>query len=205
MCKEDADKFLNSNHLQGKSASKVRLGLYHNDELVSLMTFGKFRFNKNVEWELVRFCSKSGCNVVGGASKLFKYFVNTYKPKSIITYSNNNLGNGSVYKGLGFSEFKNKKPASVWVNLKTKDSIRHTSLVMQGADRLLCNKVKNYFKVGLDREDFILRGGKEEYREEYSNLPENTDWWPGNIDIIKHYGFVQVYDCGSTKWEYIPK
>ena len=205
MCKEDADKFLNSNHLQGKSASKVRLGLYHNDELVSLMTFGKFRFNKNVEWELVRFCSKSGCNVVGGASKLFNYFINTYKPKSIITYSNNNLGNGSVYKGLGFSEFKNKKPASVWVNLKTKDSIRHTSLVMQGADRLLCNKVKNYFKVGLDREDFILRGGKEEYREEYSNLPENTDWWPGNIDIIKHYGFVQVYDCGSTKWEYIPK
>lgn len=109
---------MNSNHLQGKSASKIRLGLYYKDELVSLMTFGKSRFNKNVEWELVRFCSKAGCNVVGGASKLFKYFVNTYKPTSIISYSDIAHTKGELYKTLGFKTIGVSDPNYVWVNHK---------------------------------------------------------------------------------------
>jgi hypothetical protein len=38
------------------------------------MTFGKPRFNKNYEYELVRFASKLGTKVIGGAGKLLKYF-----------------------------------------------------------------------------------------------------------------------------------
>ena len=37
--------FLDENHIQGKCQSSANLGLYYNDELVSLMTFGKPRIN----------------------------------------------------------------------------------------------------------------------------------------------------------------
>ena len=56
--------FLNQYHLQGScKGQSARLGLYYNNELVSLMTFGKPRYNKNYEWELLRYCSSY--NVIG--------------------------------------------------------------------------------------------------------------------------------------------
>ena len=66
--------FLNDNHLQGWCQSKVSLGLFYNDVLVSLMTFGKPRFSKDYQWELLRFCNKLGYHVPGGASRLLKQF-----------------------------------------------------------------------------------------------------------------------------------
>lgn len=76
-------EFLELNHLQGNDQSSIKLGLYYNDELVSLMTFVKPRFNKKYQYELSRFCSKNNCNVIGGASKLFNYFIDNYNPISI--------------------------------------------------------------------------------------------------------------------------
>jgi hypothetical protein len=45
----ECNKFLNINHLQGSDNSSIRLGLYYENELVSVMTFGKTRFNKEIE------------------------------------------------------------------------------------------------------------------------------------------------------------
>ena len=106
--------FLETNHLQGNDSSSIKLGLYYNDELVSIMTFCKPRFNKNYEWELSRFCCKANCNVIGGASKLFKYFIDTYKPKSIISYSNIAHTRGNLYKTLGFKLDSISEPNYVW-------------------------------------------------------------------------------------------
>ena len=89
---------------------------------------------------------------------------------------------------------------TVWCTLDGKKFVKNTSLVMQGADRLLQSKVDNYFPVGLDKNDFERRGGKEEYKEEYSSHLDDPDWWPGNVDIMRHYGFVRVLDCGSSKF-----
>lgn len=66
--------FLNSNHLQGWCVSKIDYGLFYNDELVALMTFGKPRYNKKIDWELLRYCSKIDTQVIGGAGKLLKAF-----------------------------------------------------------------------------------------------------------------------------------
>jgi hypothetical protein len=41
------------------------------------MTFGKCRFDKKHEWELLRFCNKLGCHVPGAASRLLKHFEKT--------------------------------------------------------------------------------------------------------------------------------
>ena len=54
---KESFEFQNQNHIQGGVHSKVNIGLYYENELVSLMTFSKPRFNKKHEWELVRFCN----------------------------------------------------------------------------------------------------------------------------------------------------
>lgn len=95
--------FLLKNHIQGKDKSSIKLGLYHNDELVSVMTFYKSRFDKRIQYELSRFCNKTNTSVVGGASKLFKHFVKYYDPKSVVTYSDRRYFSGQIYQTLGFN------------------------------------------------------------------------------------------------------
>jgi hypothetical protein len=103
--------FLNANHLQGMDNSKIKLGLEYNGDLVSVMTFSKPRFNKNYQWELVRFCNKLNHNVIGGASKLLSYFKKSQNPKSLISYADLRYSNGNMYKKLGFV-FKSYTPPS---------------------------------------------------------------------------------------------
>lgn len=96
------NNFLKNNHLQGACNSSIRLGLFHNDELVSLMTFGKRNIGNTTQFELIRFCSKIYTNVIGAASKLFNYFINNYKFEKIISYANCDISNGDLYEKLNF-------------------------------------------------------------------------------------------------------
>lgn len=94
--------FMNTNHLQGWSHSSVNLGLFCDETLVAMMTFGKPRYNKKHEWELIRYCSLLGHQVVGGAGKLLKHFEKTFKPKSLLSYADYRWSNGKMYDALGF-------------------------------------------------------------------------------------------------------
>jgi len=114
--KSQVKNFLNDNHNQGYNSSTINLGLYHNDELVSVMTFSKSRYNKKYEWELIRFCNKLNHNVIGGAQKLFSYFIKTYNPTSIITYSERRLFTGKVYEKLGFEFLHFSAPNYLYTN-----------------------------------------------------------------------------------------
>ena len=80
---EEAYSFLKEYHLQGYANCELALGLYKGNELVSIMTFGKPRYNKNYDYEIIRLCSKY--NVIGGNEKLFKGFTDKIKG-SIISY-----------------------------------------------------------------------------------------------------------------------
>jgi hypothetical protein len=110
-CKE----FIDDNHIQGHSNSKIKIGLYNNDELVSVMTFGSLRkslgmTNKEGSYEMVRFCNLKNTIILGGASKLFKYFIKTYNPLTIISFSDNRYFTGNLYKNLGFNFIGETKP-----------------------------------------------------------------------------------------------
>lgn len=107
----DSQQFLLKNHIQGKCASSIKLGLYENNELVSLMTFGKSRFTCKYDYELIRYCNKLGINVVGGASKLFKYFIKQYNPKNVVSYSSIDFNTGEMYSHLGFRKIHSSCPA----------------------------------------------------------------------------------------------
>lgn len=89
--------FLNETHLQGACNSSINLGLYYNDMLVSVCTFGRSRYNKQFEYELIRFSSKLNHTVIGGFSKLLKHFIKVYSPKSLLTYCDRSISNGHTY------------------------------------------------------------------------------------------------------------
>lgn len=104
--------FLNKNHLQGYISSTVCLGLEHKNELVSIMSFGKPRFNKKVDWELLRFCNNLNTQVIGGASKLFSKRPNG----TIVSYADRRYSCGNVYDSLGFQKVKIANPSYWYTN-----------------------------------------------------------------------------------------
>lgn len=113
-------KFLDKNHLQGFIGSKFKIGLFYNNELVSLMTFGNLRNSmgqKSLDgtYEMLRFCNKLNNNVVGGASRLFNYFINNYDFNKIISYADRSWSIGNLYEKLGFELIHKTNPNYYYV------------------------------------------------------------------------------------------
>lgn len=174
---KEAYEFLCNNHRQGGVHSKYRYGLYYNNELVSLMTFGKMRNTLGIGdedlsdcMELVRFCNKINTSVIGGASKLFKYFIKTVNPSKVRSFSDRAHTRGTLYSTLGFSEINRNSEQYVWVNL---------------ADNKAYNRV-NSQKHNL----------KKFFHDDTIDLTKTER------EIMEEHGYVRVYDSGTITWEY---
>lgn len=146
--------FENLYHLQGKcNGQRVCLGLYYNGELIEVMTFGKPRYNKKYEWELLRLCTNSSYKVIGGASKLFKHFVIHYNPKSIISYCDLSKFNGSVYEKIGMKLDDITEPNKIWS--KGNKKITNNLLLSRGYDQLF----NASFGKGTSNEELMINDG----------------------------------------------
>lgn len=98
--------FLEKNHIQGYTPASIKIGLFSKEnELISVMSFAKSRYNKGYNWELIRYCERLNEHVVGGKNKLFKYFAKNHKGDMVVSYCDRRYFNGNSYKNLGF-EFK---------------------------------------------------------------------------------------------------
>ncbi len=134
-------KFLNDNHIQGTVGSKINYGLYYNNELVSIMTFGSGRNimnGKNYEWELLRFCNKINYSVIGGASKLLKHFIKENKPNKIISYADIRWSDGNLYDVLGFNYMFTSQPNYFYIINKKREhryKYRKDILIKEGFDK----------------------------------------------------------------------
>lgn len=104
-----AADFCEENHLQGKHGCSFAYGLYHNDNLVQVATFGKSRFSTECDLELIRMCTKMGYTVVGGASKI------TSKVDSFISYANRRWSSGNVYSTINMQQLKPNPPTHAYV------------------------------------------------------------------------------------------
>ena len=101
-------KFLIKNHIQGTDKSNIKLGLFYENELVGVMTFSNRRIalgkksTEKGEYELSRFATST--SVVGGASKLFSYFVKKYHPLKIVSYADRRwtYSKDNLYNTIGF-------------------------------------------------------------------------------------------------------
>lgn len=168
---QESNIFLDNNHIQGRSSASIKLGLYYNDELVSLMTFSSPRINMGAkqhkqQWELVRFCSKLNTRVVGGASKLFNYFIKTYNPISMVSFSMNDISDGNLYNKLGF--IKECENISYWYIEP------HTN--------------KRYHRASFSKQMIIKKGWKD-----------SKEGWT-EYEIMDKKGYYRIYDAGQTKW-----
>lgn len=104
--------FLNNNHIQGNCQSFLNIGLYYNDELVSLMTFSNRKMGKNNATnitELARFCNKKDTTVIGGFSKLLKCGMSLIK-RDIISYCDIRYSKGDIYLNNGFTLARQTPP-----------------------------------------------------------------------------------------------
>jgi len=111
-----AAEFHRAHHLSNSIGGTVHIGLFYQNELVMVSTFSKSRYNKKYEYECGRMTSHSKYTVVGGASKIFKYFFNKMNVKSCITYADLRFGNGSVYKYCGMERLNDTSPNYFYFN-----------------------------------------------------------------------------------------
>lgn len=116
---KDAKPFNESNHLQGHRNAQVTLGLFYNENLVQLMSFSKTKYNRNLkgdnDWEIIRGCPASNNIVIGGVSKLFKYFVKNYDPDNVFSYCDFNKFDGKGYEAIGMKFIGYTGPDKKWV------------------------------------------------------------------------------------------
>ena len=113
---DEAEKFLNENHIQGSVNAPIRIGLTYCGELVGIMTFGKPRFDAKYEYELLRLAWKYNTAVVGGAQRLFKAFIKKYCPSTVVSYCDLSKFTGGVYSTLGFECIGISDPGYCWYN-----------------------------------------------------------------------------------------
>lgn len=139
--------FLGANHIQGATGTKINLGLYFQGELVSLMCFNSFNhssYKHQYDWELTRFCSKTGTTVVGAASKLFKAFLKHYQG-SVVSYSNITKTKGNLYSLLGFSLRGIGRPNYVWVGKKKGEFLTRYQTQFKNEKKIM--EAKGYIRV----------------------------------------------------------
>lgn len=110
LSESEKSNFIEKNHIQGNDKSSIKIGLFKINELVSAMTFCKSRYDKKYEYEMSRFCNKMNVSVVGGASKMFLYFIKTYCPSSIVSYCDKRFFSGGVYLACGMKKVKDTPP-----------------------------------------------------------------------------------------------
>jgi len=135
--------FLNDNHLQGYTPSKLKYGLYYNEELVSVMTFSSKRYSisgkhEDNVYELLRFANKLETNIVGGASRLFKYFLRNNTVKKVVSYADRRWSQGKLYDKLGFNHIRNSNPNYFYLIKGQRESrlkYQKHKLVEQGFDK----------------------------------------------------------------------
>lgn len=155
--KDMVSEFLNTYHFQDTcNGQKVCLGLYNDEELVQLMTFGKPRYSHRYEWELLRLCTKSEFKIVGGVERLFNHFITCFEPKSIISYCDNSKFTGEVYKRLGMILKDRGKPSKHWFNLITGRHITDNLLRQRGYSQLHNDTIHTK---GESNEDLMLEDG----------------------------------------------
>jgi hypothetical protein len=172
---EQKGKFLTLNHIQGNDKGFLNLGLFYQSELVSVMTFAKRKITGKRTFELSRFCNKLNTTVIGGASKMFKHFINNYYEygQEITTYSDLRYSqNSQLYETLGF-KFSHRSSPNYYY-FKPAGGGKYMKLIHRSGF------MKHMLKFKLNIYD--------ENKTEKENMSDNGYYW--------------IYDCGNNVYKY---
>lgn len=157
---QEKKKFNEKYHIQGDSQSFINLGLFNKGRLVQVMTFSKRRKamggkHNNNEYELCRVSSIKNFNIIGGSSKILKYFEKTYNPTKIISYADRRWSIGDVYRKMGFNLTRISKPNYWYFHKSNTKKIYHR---YKFAKHTLAEQLENFDSFSTEWENMINNG-----------------------------------------------
>lgn len=157
--KSDADSFCDKFHIQGRCrGTEVAVALLNGDEIVGVMTFGKPRYNKAYDYELLRLCYSKV--VVGGTKRMWKAALSELgSESSIISYCDLSKFNGSIYSDLGFVPKAKPRPSLHWYNPVTDQHVTDNLLRKHGFDQLVGSKIGQVYGQGTDNASLMRKHG----------------------------------------------
>lgn len=152
--KSVAVEFTNRYHIQHScNGQDLNYGSYYDGTLIQIMTFGKPRYNKKYDYELLRLCSTTDISIVEGSSKLFHYFLLDNPKSSVISYCDLSKFNGTVYERIGMSLKDITQPNKIWS--KSDRKITQNLLNQRGYDQLF----NSHYGKGTSNEELMLENG----------------------------------------------
>jgi hypothetical protein len=153
-------EFLKKYHIQGNDKSKVKLGAFYKDELVSVCTFSDKRISlgsrsENGVYELNRFCSIFDTTIIGILPKFLAYLKNNSNVTKVITYADRRYSSkNNVYESVGFNYVSTTKPNYFYMKdySERKHRFNYTKgkFVQMGGDKKL-TEWENAVNMGFDR------------------------------------------------------
>jgi hypothetical protein len=102
----DANVFLENNHIQGGCSASFRAGLFYEGMLVGIQCFqapNEGGTSKSA-WLVARTAFMRGVQVLGGISRMFKYFIETVNPDIVVDYTDRRLFVASGHYAMGFQK-----------------------------------------------------------------------------------------------------
>lgn len=129
-------EFFERNNIQGFRGGKTAICLIDKDTKEVYMSYimGDAFFGKGkYQWEVIRGATKLGYTIVGGASKIWKYFIDKYNPENCVYYVDYNYFNGKSLDNLPQMQFIETQFGfkNYWVNerkVKNREPFRHKEI-----------------------------------------------------------------------------
>lgn len=167
----EARAFLERNHIDGAAQASWGLALFDVDKMVSVATV---RRGLAREWELARFACDYDFVVRGAAGRLVSAICKKLAGASLVTYSNNRIGAGDVYRKLGFREITESRAPNYW----------YTDCGGHRVSRHKCQRVND---------PGVL-----------AKYPTEKEQAAGGVFSAKVFGdnrpLFRIEDCGNRKW-----
>jgi hypothetical protein len=98
---QESNTFLEINHIQGKCSADYRIGLFLDGILIGVQCYTE---NIQRKWTLARTAFIGGCQVIGGISRMFKFFAAENNPDEVIDYTDRRLFIASGHRQMGFTQ-----------------------------------------------------------------------------------------------------
>ena len=112
---KSSHQFYDKHHYIGSCHSSINYGVFLDGKMLCCVSFKKPTRQSRYQYELVRMVSDPEYRIHGIWSKVLKKFHEDYEPSSIVSFSDNRLFNGEVYKKIGFRFDGEIKPDYYWV------------------------------------------------------------------------------------------
>lgn len=210
-----AESFLVANHRQedASSSHKIQsLGLYSGDNLLAVAVFSTPRtesMRRKYTVELLRMAFAKDVRIAGGASKLIRHFIESYKPADLFTYQDTTGENTRVYEHAGMALVKNgllsKKqylvaPGKTLATASRREAFSIAYATRYGPDRILGTSIGEVYdeKTGKRKTNPTLFVENLGWHIEETTADSIYEW----IDPNRTYYTYRITASDSEKYYY---